>query len=257
VPFILSSGGAFHPGFSFDFANNFVKINPVVYYVLNLGLPLLLAIVSVIKKGNWLLKGTFVLLLLIPNLVVFTPNSWDMYKLFMFAWIPIAVLAGTLLGKTRKILALALILISVFASASVIIYNVETAYTAASWSEYNAGIWIRNNTPERSVFLTYYSIDSPPTMIGGRLRVSCYFNWPYGQGTPYDDIVKRNQDIDRAFTGTETDLKEVISTYNVTFIYAGLEEQNNYQTAVPHFNGISWLKTVYSADGLYVYKVNL
>jgi hypothetical protein len=262
LPFILSGASAFHPTPSFDFVNNFVKINPVVYYVLNLGIPFMLAIVSLVKRGDWLLKGTFILLFLIPNLLVLTPNSWDMYKFFMFAWIPIAVLSGTLLAKLPrkwgKVLALVLILLSVFSSVSVVLYNVGTAYTAANWDEYNLGLWVRSNTPQRSVFLTYYSIDSPATMIGGRLRVSSYFNWPYGQGIPYGDIAKRNSDIDRAYTGNATDLLQVVVTYHVNYVYVGYEEGvYKYPGCVERFNSVSWLQPVYSIGELHIYKVNL
>jgi hypothetical protein len=261
LPFIFSSGGAFHLAFSFDFAANFVKENPAVYYLLNLGIPFVIALVSFAKRGNWLLKGTLVFLFLMPNLIVFTPNSWDMYKLFMFAWIPIAVLSGTLLAKARrslfKILAAAMILLSLFSSVSVVIYNVGTAYTAADWNEYNVGMLVRSMAPERAVFLTYYSIDCPVTMIGGRLRVSSYFNWAYGQGTPYDDIVKRNDNIDRAYTGNETDLRDVVATYNVTYVYVGNEELRNYPGCAERFNNVTWLKSVYAENNLYVYEVNL
>jgi uncharacterized membrane protein len=261
LPFIFSGASAFHPTPSFDFVNIFVKINPIVYYTLNLGIPFLLTIVSFVKRGDWLLKGTFILLFLIPNLLVLTPNSWDMYKFFMFAWIPIAVLSGTLLAKLPKkwgkVLALVLILLSVFSSISVVLYNVGTAYTAANWDEYNLGLWVRSNTPQRSVFLTYYSIDSPVTMIGGRLRVSSYFNWPYGQGIPYGDISKRNNDVDSAYTGNTTDLQQVVATYHVNYVYVGYEEINKYPGCVERFSGVSWLQPVYSIGELRVYEVNL
>jgi len=261
LPFIFSGASAFHPTPSFDFVNIFVKINPMVYYTLNLGIPFLLTIVSFVKRGDWLLKGTFILLFLIPNLLVLTPNSWDMYKFFMFAWIPIAVLSGTLLAKLPKkwgkVLALVLILLSVFSSISVVLYNVETAYTAANWDEYNLGLWVRSNTPQRSVFLTYYSIDSPVTMIGGRLRVSSYFNWPYGQSIPYGDISKRNNDVDSAYIGNATDLQQVLATYHVNYVYVGYEEINKYPGCVERFNGVSWLQPVYSIGDLHIYEVNL
>jgi len=260
LPFIFSGVSALHPTLSFEFVNIFVKINPVVYYVLNLGIPFLLALLSFVKRGDWLLKGTLLLLFLIPNLLVLTPNSWDMYKFFMFAWITIAVLAGTLLAKLPKrwgkVLAVVLILLSVFSSVSVVLYNVGTSYTAANWDEYSLGLWVRNNTPQRSVFLTYYSIDTPATLIGGRLRVSSYFNWPYGQGVPFDEIAKRNSDIDRAYTGSAADLQTVVETYHVNYVYVGYDELRNYPGCVERFNGVSWLLPVYTIGDLHIYKVN-
>ena len=125
-----------------------------------------------IKNMKTIKSITFLFLVLIPNILLLTPNSWDMYKFFMFAWVPIAVLAGIMLAKTKKILIITLVLLCILTSASVIIYNLGTNYTAANWNEYQLGLWVQNNTPERSVFLTYYSIHCPPAFIGGRLTVS-------------------------------------------------------------------------------------
>jgi uncharacterized membrane protein len=177
-----------------------------------------------------------------------------MYKFFIFAWVPIAVLSGAALARIRKSVALVLLLLSVLTTASVIIYNVGTSYQAASWDEYNLGMWVRDNTEERAVFLTYYSIQCPPTMIGGRLRVASYVNWAYGHGVPYDDIQKRFADVNRAYTGSEDDLRQVIEIYNVTYIYVGREELEKYPQCVARFNSIEWLEPVYNGS-LRVYKV--
>ena len=209
LPFILFGGSSFALQFNLDFLATYVK-NPFIYYPLNLGIPLALAIVSFIKRGHEYLKVTLLLLFLVPNLLLLTPNPWDMYKFFMFAWVPIAVLSGVVLAKlwNRKwrILVLGLILLSVMTSASVVIFNVGTDYTAVNWSEYDAGLWVRDNTPQKSVFLTYYSIHAPSSMIGGQIRVSSYVNWPYGHGVPLDQVFQREHDIDAAYNGTEAQL---------------------------------------------------
>jgi hypothetical protein len=224
---------------------------------LNLGIPFIIAIISFLKAGNELLKGTFLLLVLIPNILLLTPNPWDMYKFFIFAWVPIAVLCGVVLARTRKIVILTVVLLSILTSASVIVYNVGTNYTAASWSEYQLGVWVRNNTPERSVFLTYYSIQCPPAFIGGRLTVSSYVNWPYGHGVPLDEVLKRDSDIDRAYNGNATDLKEVVNTYNVSYVYVGNDELSHYPGCTTRFDNIGWLKPVYTDQNLKIYQVDL
>jgi hypothetical protein len=262
VPTVLALPFIFHNGPPLTFALSTVWIanfaqNPFVYYFLNLGIPFVIAIVSFAKADNELLKGTFLLLFLIPNILLLTPNPWDMYKFFMFAWVPIAVLSGIVLAKTRKILILTLVLLSILTSASVIIYNVGTNYTAANWNEYQLGLWVRNNTPERSVFLTYYSIQCPPAFIGGRLTVSSYVNWPYGWGIPLNDIYQRQSNIDRAYTGNATDLKQVVTTYNVSYVYVGYDELSNYPNCTAHFDSISWLKPVYTNQNLKIYQVDL
>ncbi len=89
-------------------------------------------------------------LLLIPIVLLITPNPWDMYKFFIFAWVPIAVLAGVMLSKTTKIVIVTLVLLSILASASVVIYNFGTNYPGATWPEYQLGLWVaatRRRTP--------------------------------------------------------------------------------------------------------------
>jgi hypothetical protein len=257
LPFLVSSSSSVSIVIAPLWALSFLKDNPVLFYVANLGTPFLLALGSFVfakkVKGD-LLKVVFIILFLIPNLISITPNSWDMYKFFIFAWIPIAVLSGAALARIRKSIALVLLLLSVLTTASVIAYNVGTSYQAASWDEYNLGVWVRGNTEERTVFLTYYSIHSPPTMIGGRLRVASYVNWAYGHGVPYDDIQKRVADVDLAYTGSEEDLRQVVETYNVSYIYVGEEELSHYPGCVERFDSVTWLEPVYG-ESLRVYKV--
>lgn len=256
LPFILSSGGSFNFSVSSLFVAQFVQ-NPFVYYFLNLGVPFILAIVSFIKPGHEYLKVTFLLLFFIPNILLLTPWVWDMYKFFMFAWVPIAVLSGIVLAKVKwRIVVVTLVLVSVLTSTSVIIYNVGTEYQGANWDEYNVGLWIRDNTPQNSVFLTYYGIHEPPTMIGGRLRVSSYVYWPYGHGVPLDQVFQRENDIDSAFNGTETQLAAIVRLYNVSYVYVGNEELGNYPTCIIHFASVNWLTTVYSEGTFRVYQID-
>ncbi len=256
LPFIVAGSVSVPITIAPIWALMFIKENPVFYYVANLGIPFLIAVVSIIKVRETLWQTVFLTLFLIPNIVSLTPNAWDMYKFFIFAWIPIAALSATTLAKIRRSIALALVLLSVLASASVILYNVGTSDTAANWNEYNAGMWVRDNTEPKAVFLTHYSIHCPPTMIGGRLRVASYANWAYGHGVALNDIYARFDDVDKAYTGTEADLRQVIEKYNVTYIYVGTEELSHYPQCIAKFNNITWLQPVYN-ESLRIYKATI
>jgi len=254
-PFVLSASHAASLASFVEFGFfSFLKENPVAYYLANLGIPFLVSLIFLRKVEGKLLKGVLLALFLTPNIIAFTPNPWDMYKFFNFTWIPISVLSGTALARIRKDVAMLLLLLSILASASVIVYNVSTNYIAASWDEFNAGIWIRNNTEEKAVFLTYYSIHSPPTMIGGRLRVLSYLNWPYGHGIELNEIWNRMRDVDSAYTGTVADLEMVIKKYGIKYIYVGEEESENYPKCIEKFDNIEWLKLVYN-ERLKIYKI--
>lgn len=259
LPFILRGGPPLTVAVSGAWIANFAQ-NPFIYYFLNLGIPFMLAIASFYWRGHEELKGTLLFLVLIPNVLLLTPNPWDMYKFFIFAWVPIAVLSGLVLAKVWvrrwRIVVLGLILLSIMTSASVVIFNVGTEYTAVNWSEYKIGLWVRENTPENSVFLTYYSIHAPSSMIGGRLRVSSYVNWPYGHGIPLDQVLQREDDIDAAYAGTEIQLATVVREYNVSYVYVGGEEINNYHNCVARFDAVRWLTQVYVDGNLRIYQVN-
>jgi hypothetical protein len=254
LPFILWGGGSFNFNLSIEWALQFLKYPPV-YYFLNLGVPFIVALLCFAKKGNWTLKLLLLALLFIPIFFVFTPNVWDMYKFYIFAWIPISALMAIYLAKSRKVLVAVLVILSVLASISVITYNVSTSYLGATTNEYNAGMWVRDNTPQDSVFLTYYDIHCPTSLIGGRLRVSSYINWPYGHGVPVWQIFQRQTAIDNAYNGTEDQLKTLVQTYNVSYVYVGSEELNNYPNCIAHFNSINWLTQVYAQNSQYVYQV--
>jgi len=234
----------------------FMKENPILFYFLNLGVPFLVSLVFIKKVDGIFLKLVCLFLFLIPNLVSITPNPWDMYKFFIFAWIPLAVLSGAALSKIKKSVAFVLLLLSILTSANVILYNLGTNYTAASWNEYELGMWVRENTPERSVFLTYYSIHCPPVMIGGRLRVASYVNWAYGHGVPWDDIKARCDDVDSAYTGNSDNLMQIVNAYNVSYIYVGADELRNFPGCAERFNVVEWLRPVYNGS-LRIYEVVL
>lgn len=255
LPFILFGGGSFNFSVSMEWAFEFVKYPPLYYFV-NLGVPFIVALLCFVKKGNWGLKLTMLALLFIPQFFVFTPNVWDMYKFFIIAWIPITALMAIYLAKSRKVLVAVLVLLSVLTSVSVISYNVSTSYLGVTTSEYNAGMWVRGNTPPASVFLTYYDIHAPTSLVGGRLRVSSYINWPYGHGVPLGDIFERQAAIDNAYNGTEEQLKSLVQTYNVSYVYIGGEELSNYPNCIAHFSSISWLTQVYAQDNIYIYQID-
>jgi hypothetical protein len=254
LPFLVSSSSSLSIMLAPLWALNFLNENPVLFYFANLGVPFLLSFIFFKKVTGTFLKIVFFMLFLAPNLISITPNPWDMYKFFIFSWVPIAVLSGGALARFRNRFALVLLLLSVLTTASVITYNLGTNYQAASWNEYNVGMWVRNSTEEKAVFLTYYSIHCPPTMIGGRLRVASYVNWPYGHGLALDDVYSRIDDVNLAYTGSEDDLRQVVEAYDVMYIYVGKEELNKYPGCTVRFNSVEWLELVYN-DDLLVYKV--
>lgn len=239
----------------------FVKGVPVWFYIANLGLPFLLAIAGLFKKSvfphGFFVYSWLFLMLAIPNFVSFTPNVWDMYKFFHYAWIAIAVAAGCFLAditfkgitkssRLRKVLVAVtitlLLVFSVFSSALVATWNVSTRDSCADTGEYATGLWVRENVPERAVFLTWCSIHTPVCMIGGRLRVLGFVNWAYGHGF---DFWERRDDLERAYNGNISETLEIMRKYGANYVYVGNAERQNAPGCLNKFNNCKQLEKVY------------
>ena len=257
--FAGSSGGLIEPKLPWAFY--FVKSEPFVFYLANLGLPFLLALACLFKKSvhphSFFVYSWLFLMLALPNFVSFTPNVWDMYKFFHYAWIAIAVAGGCFLADItftniskssrlrRGLVATTITLLlvfSVFTSGLVAMWNISTNYSCADIGEYETGLWVRENTPERAVFLTWCSIHAPVSMIGGRLRVLGYVNWAYGHGF---DIWERAEDIERAYKGNVSETLNVLQKYDASYVYVGKEEQKNAPECLKKFEDCKQLEKVY------------
>jgi uncharacterized membrane protein len=69
-------------------------------------------------------------------------------------------------------------------------------------------------------------------------------------------IFGRMTAIDDAYNGTEDQLKTLVQTYNVSYVYVGSEELSNYPNCIAHFDSINWLAQVYAQDNQYIYRVD-
>jgi hypothetical protein len=214
------------------------------FYIGNFGIPFILSIsylfYSVRKKS---FKHLFILyawifsMLLIPNLISFTPNSWDMGKFFSYLWIPVAITAGAMLLEFRGYLR--------FLVPFLLIFSVLTSFFVVTSN------WIRENTPQKSVFLTQTTIRSPVTQVGGRLRIMGYGTWPYGHGF---DIFERAGDIEKkAYPGTIEDAIKVMEKYNATYVYVGKEELGKVPGCNEKFDESDKFEKVYDKKGIKIY----
>ncbi len=266
LPFLIQmlAGNAQSTGFiglKPPWAFYFVKDGPIKFYLANLGLPFFLALSSLFKKSvhshGFFLYSWLFLMLALPNFVSFTPNVWDMYKFFHYAWIAIALAGGSFLAdftftniskssRLRKVLAAAvitlLLVFSIFTSVLVATWNLSTNYSCADVGEYETGLWVRKNIPERAVFLTWCSVHAPVSMIGGRLRVLGYVNWAYGHGF---DIWERAEDIKRAYRGDISETLNVLQKYDASYVYVGKEELKNAPGCLKKFEDCKQLEKVY------------
>lgn len=242
-----------------SWASEFVKNNVLAHYGMNLGLPLLMAAgAAILRVKRWSLLVLWASVMLVfPLMPSLTPNNWDMYKFFLIAWIPLSLLAGQFLasleGSKLKYLIPVLLVFSTLSTVPVVLCN-QTDYECIDYNQLQAGLWIRENTPEESVFLTWHSIHSPTTMVGGRLRVLGYTNWPFGHGVEQDKIFDRLRHIDKGFNSTEN-LEKLVQEYDVDYMHIGEKERYYLPQAEFTVKEFSRAMPIYDKNGIMIYEV--
>ncbi len=262
LPFILAVDTAVRSHLSLDpgwWAPDKSPSGLILFYIGNLGIPFVLSLFFPIfqRRHVFFIYSWIVSMFLLPNIISFTPESFDMYTFFHFMWIPVAVASGILLerlyGKKFRIVVAIFIIFSVFTPFLDSAWNLSIKYPGYSLAEYNAGIWIRENTPQNSVFLEETGIHSPPSQIGGRLQIMGYGTWAYGHGY---DIWTRDADIKKAFSGTKDETLKVAAKYNASYAYIGSEEQRTHSDVKEKFDRN--FENVYSDEKgrIWIYKLN-
>ena len=230
-----------------------------IFYIGNLGIPFVISFFfpAFQKKHEFFIYSWFLTMFILPNIVTFTPDSFDMYKFFHFMWIPVAIIAGYVLArlcdKKLYVTVVILVIFSVLTPFLDAAWNLSVSYPGYSLDEYRAGVWVRDNTQQGSVFLEDASVHSPPTQIGGRLRIMGYKTWSTGQGY---DIINRTRDIEKAFNGTQEELSKIIMKYNISYAYIGSDETKTHPNIKEKFD--KYFRSPYSNDQakIYIYKLN-
>lgn len=235
-------------------------IGLAIFYIGNLGIPFVVSFFFPLaqRKHIFFIYSWILAMFILPNIVTFTPEPFDMFKFFNFMMIPVAVATGCVLSKIwdKKLYigVICLVIFSIFTPFLDAAWNLSVKYPGYSIDEYNAGIWVRNHTPQGSVFLEESSIHSPPTDIGGRLRIMGYGTWPYGQGY---EIWNRESDIKKAFNGTSEEMSKMITKYKIAYAYIGSEETKTYPGVKEKFDRYGFRK-ILSNDraGIWIYELN-
>ena len=240
-----------------------------LFILANFHLPLLLLPLSLIfykqlKRPLVILIVLATLLLLIPYCVRFTVYKADMFKFFYFMFIPLAIVAAWTVSKMfksthfRNLFWFLLVFVSIFTSCLTLgnsFFNKNMAYSS---EEYTVGLWIRQNTPQRSVFAALPTVHTPITQIGGRLRLLSYINWPYSHGfnSGEDNVFRRLEDIKQLYTAENDNM--VINTlrrYNINYLFYGPEERSKFPRAEATFKNLDCLSLIYAHGGIAIYEV--
>lgn len=204
---ILSIPGLWH---LFSSQGSLVSIEPgflsqqglgnfIIYWWYNLGLyffiiPILLLILPSTQKK--LLISVFPLFL-VANIFKLSADMINNHKLINFFMIIVVILTAITLHKAFLLRSPALKILSVILfffltlSGLIDLFPIvnDTSHTIEDYLQNETARWIKNNTPEKSIFLTNTYLYNPASLVGRKTYLDYgYFNWSLG----YDDSSRKN-----------------------------------------------------------------
>jgi hypothetical protein len=204
-----------------------------------------------VRRNRLLASGAF-LILLIAEFILFQPNEYDNNKL-IYVWfllcLPMAAdyaaeIFNRLKGLGGRRLLATLFLVVCFLSAGLTVAREAVSdYYAYSTQDVAVGDFVKQNTPEHSVFLTADEHLNPVASLAGRTIVCGSDLYLYYHGF---NTTKRRQEV-KAFYEDPTDNLAVLSKYGVQYIYVGPSEL--YQYAVDTAAMDTLFTKVYESGG--------
>ena len=224
------------------------------FYLTNLGIPFMLAIVAAFTARNlpnrWFLVAWMVALFVVPNVVVVSAVEFDMNKYFQIMWIAVAILAAWLIRRWPRPLIAAVLLASALSPALIAVWHVRSDVVAVGLAQETAARWIAANTPERSVFVTDAFINSPVD-LAGRLQIATF--GPYVSNLGYDPA-PREADTRAIYCDGPEVAAERMAKYDATYVLSsgGVPCDGDPGT---DFSSSLLFRTVYDADGVTVWRL--
>jgi hypothetical protein len=226
------------------------------FYLTNLGIPMLLAIASLLVlrgrdavPSRAFLAAWIVALFLVPNLVVVSAVEFDMNKYFQIMWIPVAIAGAWLLARWPRPLAAVVVAVCAISPALIAVHHATHPAVVMSRAQEAAARWIETNTPDRAVFATDDFINNPVD-LAGRLRITTF--GPYVSNLGYDPE-PRSADIVAIYCDGPDEAAARMAKYGATYVLSSggaltCDEPTDF-AASPLF------ETVYDADGVSVWRL--
>ncbi len=214
------------------------------FYIKNIGLPYLLILLALcrrrpkgaqtlpddIRQNRLIACGAF-LIYAIAELIIFQPNEYDNNKL-LYVWfllcLPMAAdyameIYERLKGLGGRRLIAALFLVTCFLSAGLtVVRECKSGYQAYSAKDVAVGEYIRENTPEHSVFVTGNQHLNPVSSLAGRTILCSSDSYLFYHGF---DTSTRRREIAAFYEDPANNLC-LLSQYDVDYIYVSSYERS-------------------------------
>ena len=220
------------------------------FYIKNVGLPYLLIFLALLKRKpreaavlpdgirqNRLIASGAFLIYIVAELVKFQPNEYDNNKLF-YVWfllcLPMAAdyafeIYERLRGLAGRRVIAALFLTTCFLSAGLTVAReCVSDYQAYSAQDIQTAEYVRQNTPEHSVFLTGNQHLNPVSSLAGRTILCSSDSYLYYHGF---DTTERRLEIAEFYENPSEHL-DLLAKYGVQYIYVSSSERSSNQYAL-------------------------
>ena len=228
------------------------------FYVTNLGIPVLLAIATLLVfRGvervphRGFLAAWLIALFVVPNVVRMSAVDFDMNKYFQIMWIAAAILAAWLIARWPRPAIAAVLAVCAISPALIAIHHATHPAIVLSLPQAAAARWIEDNTPDRSVFITDTFINSPVD-LAGRLRITTF--GPYVSNLGYDPT-SREADVKAVYCDGPEVAAERMAAYGATYVLSsgGVLECDDDQPT--DFASSPLFATDYEQDGVSVWRL--
>jgi len=238
--------------------------NLVTFWIMNLGLMLPLILVGwwLVSKRFKVFSLSFGWLFILANLWLFQPWDWDNTKIFIH-WYVIAVIlaAGALdfLIKSRrlalKFLGILFFLLAIFSGSLDVgrLLQYQThRYRFWDNQQLSLALWVKNNTPPQTVFLTADNHNHWLPALTGRKIVLGYAGWLWTYGLDYK---QREIDIIKIFKG-EPGAQELLNKYQINYVVLGPDELSQKQWQINQQFWAENFPVFLDTNGYKIYKIN-
>ncbi len=234
------------------------------FYLKNWGITALFIVPAVICTGienkKLALGGAAVMVL--AELVLFQPNSYDNNKLIFIAYMIAVILVSEYFVKMyeklkgtggRAYLAAAVVFFGTFSGALTIAreYKSGREYQTFTEEDIQTAKFIRENTEKDAVFLTGGETVNPVSSLGGRnlFLGSSFYVYFHGFGEEY---AKRSELVKAAYENGGETLAELCSYGGIKYVFVGRYERDEFNINEENYSNFD---KIYSKGGNTLYKI--
>jgi len=208
------------------------------FWIKNVGLVYLLIVPAILsgKKGGLCrtLGAGALLIYIVAELIQFQPNEYDNNKLFYAAFMVVLPSVGlyltnlweTLRGvRGRALLAAVFLFVCTISGTLTIGREIVSDYQLFSAAEAEAAEFIKENTPERAMFLTGQQHNNAVSALTGRYILCGTGSYLYFHGIDYG----AQQAAARMLLENPGENAALFEQYNVDYAYISSQERYNFR----------------------------